>query len=79
MFWPCPSALYPDTPRLFVEDFPTADRRAHFHPVEQRGAAELPDDDYPYYLTTGRVLRQYQSGTQTRRVAQLSEGEPEPW
>ncbi|WP_221044859.1 molybdopterin oxidoreductase family protein [Mycobacterium senriense] len=78
VFWPCPSALYPDTPRLFVEDFPTPDRRAHFHATEQRAAAELPDDDYPYYLTTGRVLRQYQSGTQTRRVAQLSDGESEP-
>jgi assimilatory nitrate reductase catalytic subunit len=78
VFWPCPSALYADTPRLFAEDFPTPDRRAHFHPVEQPGAAELPDDEFPYYLTTGRVLRQYQSGTQTRRVAALSEAEPEP-
>ncbi|HUH70554.1 MAG TPA: molybdopterin dinucleotide binding domain-containing protein, partial [Mycobacterium sp.] len=78
VFWPCPSALYPDTPRMFVEDFPTPDRRAHFHPVEQPGAAELPDDEFPYYLTTGRVLWQYQSGTQTRRVAQLAEAEPEP-
>lgn len=78
VFWPCPSALYPDTPRLFVEDFPTPDRRAHFHVTEHRGAAELPDDDYPYYLTTGRVLRQYQSGTQTRRVAELSDGDPGP-
>jgi assimilatory nitrate reductase catalytic subunit len=78
VFWPCPSALYPDTPRLFVEDFPTPDRRAHFHATEQRSAAEMPDDDYPYYLTTGRVLRQYQSGTQTRRVAQLSDDESEP-
>ena len=78
VFWPCPSPLYPDTPRLFLEDFPTPDRRAHFHPVEQPGAAEVPDDEFPYYLTTGRVSSQYQSGTQTRRVAQLAEAEPEP-
>ncbi|MFP1155664.1 molybdopterin oxidoreductase family protein [Mycobacterium sherrisii] len=78
VFWPCPSESYSGTPRLFVVDFPTPDRRAHFHVVEQRGAVELPDDDFPYYLTTGRVLRQYQSGTQTRRVASLVEGEPEP-
>jgi assimilatory nitrate reductase catalytic subunit len=78
VFWPCPSSRYPDTPRLFLEDFPTPDRRAHFHPVEQRGAAEVPDDEFPYYLTTGRVSRQYQSGTQTRRVAALVEAEPEP-
>jgi assimilatory nitrate reductase catalytic subunit len=64
--------------RMFTEDFPTPDRRAHFHPVEQPAPAELPDDEFPYYLTTGRKLRQYQSGTQTRRVAQLNEAEPEP-
>lgn len=78
VFWPCPSADYPDTPRLFIEDFPTVDRRAHFHHVEQRGTAELPDDEFPYYLTTGRIMRQYQSGTQTRRVAKLAEADPEP-
>lgn len=78
VFWPCPSPRHPGTPRLFAVDFPTPDRRAHFHAVEQHGAAEPPDDEFPYYLTTGRVLRQYQSGTQTRRVAQLSEAEPEP-
>ena len=77
VFWPCPSPLHPGTPRLFTEDFPTRDRRAHFHPVEQIGAAELPDAHYPYYLTTGRLLHQYQSGTQTRRVASLAEAEPE--
>jgi assimilatory nitrate reductase catalytic subunit len=78
VFWPCPSPLYSDTPRLFVEDFPTPDRRARFHPVEQRAAPEAPDDEFPYYLTTGRLLRHYQSGTQTRRVAALAEADPEP-
>jgi assimilatory nitrate reductase catalytic subunit len=77
VFWPCPSPRHPGTPRLFAEDFPTRDRRAHFQPVDHVGAAELPDADYPYYLTTGRLLRQYQSGTQTRRVASLAEAEPE--
>ena len=78
VFWPCPSPLYPATTRMFAEDFPTPDRRAHFYPVEQPAPAELPDDEFPYYLTTGRVLRQYQSGTQTRRVGQLAEADPEP-
>jgi assimilatory nitrate reductase catalytic subunit len=77
VFWPCPSPRHPGTPRLFTEDFPTPDRRAHFHSVEHIGADELPDADYPYYLTTGRLLRQYQSGTQTRRVASLAEAERE--
>ena len=78
VFWPCPLPSHPGTPRLFTEDFPTPGRRAHFHAVEQHGAAEQPDEKFPYYLTTGRLLRQYQSGTQTRRVATLSEAEPEP-
>lgn len=78
VFWPCPSTLYPDTPRLFTQDFPTPDRRAHFHAVEQAASVEPPDDEFPYYLTTGRVLGQYQSGTQTRKVARLATAEPEP-
>ena len=78
VFWPCPSPLSPATARMFTEDFPTPDRRAHFHAVEQPGGAEIPDDEFPYFLTTGRVLGQYQSGTQTRRVAELAEAEPEP-
>ena len=78
VFWPCPLPNHPGTPRMFTVDFPTPDRRAHFHPVEHKGAAELPDTEYPYYLTTGRLLRQYQSGTQTRRVDALAQAEPGP-
>lgn len=77
VFWPCPSERHPGTPRLFEVDFPTSNRRANFHPVEHLGPAETPDADYPYYLTTGRLLRQYQSGTQTRRVKSLNAAEPE--
>lgn len=76
LFWPCTSPLDAGTPRMFTVDFPTPDRRARFHVVEQVGPAEVPDAEFPYYLTTGRLLRQYQSGTQTRRVAALSEAEP---
>ena len=77
VFWPCPTESHPGTPRLFEHGFPTADGRAHFHPVEHRGLPEEPDQDYPYYLTTGRLLQQYQSGTQTRRVTSLLEAAPE--
>ncbi|WP_127781943.1 molybdopterin oxidoreductase family protein [Rhodococcus sp. X156] len=72
VFWPCPSPRHPGTPRLFTVDFPTPDRRAHLHPVEHKGTAEVPDEEYPYYLSTGRLARQYQSGTQTRRVPSLA-------
>lgn len=73
VFWPCPSESHPGTPRLFTESFPTPDGRARFHPVAYRSAAEEPCLDYPHYLTTGRVMAQYQSGTQTRRVKALCE------
>ena len=42
--------------------------------VEHRATAEEPDADYPLILTTGRVMAQYQSGTQTRRVAVAERG-----
>lgn len=77
VFWPCPSERHPGTPRLFTQDFPTPHRRAHFLPVEHQGPAEIPDSEFPYYLTTGRLLRHYQSGTQTRRVSSLAEAEPD--
>ena len=71
VFWPCPSEDHPGTPRLFLDRFATADGRARFHPVEFRAPAEEPDHEFPLYLTTGRIMAQYQSGTQTRRVAAL--------
>ena len=40
--------------------------------------AEEPDIDYPLYLATGRILAEYQSGTQTRRIANLTDLAPEP-
>ena len=69
VFWPCPAEDHPGTPRLFAERFPTPDGRARFLRVQHRDAAELPDREYPYVLTTGRLLTQYQSGTQTRRLS----------
>ena len=57
--------------RLFAESFAHPDGRARMIAVEHRGAAEQPCADYPVHLTTGRVLAQYQSGAQTRRVRDL--------
>jgi assimilatory nitrate reductase catalytic subunit len=78
VFWPCPSAEHAGTPRIFAERFATPSGRARFHPVRHESPAEEPDAEYPLYLTTGRVLAQYQSGTQTRRVERLSKLSPEP-
>ena len=78
VFWPCPSLEHEGTPRIFAERFATPSGRARFHPVRHESPAEEPDAEYPLYLTTGRVLSQYQSGTQTRRVERLTKLSPEP-
>jgi assimilatory nitrate reductase catalytic subunit len=79
VFWPCPEEAHPGTPRMFLDGFAHEDGRARFHSVEYRGAAEQPDRDYPFILTTGRLLVHYQSGAQTNRVPQLHEAEPDPF
>jgi assimilatory nitrate reductase catalytic subunit len=78
VFWPSPTEDHPGTPRLFADGFPTLSGRARFHAVRHAPPAEATDEDYPLFLTTGRVLAQYQSGTQTRRVARLVALAPSP-
>ena len=78
VFWPCPSEEHPGTPRLFADGFPTTSGRARMFPVRHGEPAETPDDEYPLFLTTGRNLSQYQSGSQTRRIAELAEMSPAP-
>jgi len=78
LHWPCPTEQHPGTPYPFTERFATPDGRARFHPVRHFGSAESPDDEYPLHLTTGRVLAQYQSGTQTRRLPELARLAPSP-
>ncbi|MFD7693401.1 molybdopterin oxidoreductase family protein [Streptomyces sp. NPDC059374] len=70
---------HPGTPRLFLDRFATPDGRARFVPVAHRAAAEEPDEEYPVLLTTGRVVAQYQSGAQTRRVEELNSAAPGPF
>ena len=78
VFWPCPAEDHPGTPRLFTDRFATPDGRARFFRVDYREPAEVPDAGYPYVLTTGRIMQQYQSGNQTRRSRslQLTAGAP---
>jgi assimilatory nitrate reductase catalytic subunit len=78
LFWPCPTERHPGTPRLFAERFAHPSGRARFHAVPYRAAAEVPDADYPLYFTTGRYKEHYNSGAQTRRVAQLLDAKPVP-
>ena len=78
VFWPCPSEDHPGTPRLFADGFPTADGRASFLRVDYAAPAETPDASFPYVLTTGRLMAQYQSGTQTRRVPSPAQSSVQP-
>jgi assimilatory nitrate reductase catalytic subunit len=78
IFWPCPGAGHPGSPRLFAERFAHPDGRARMVAVRYRAAAELPDRDYPLYLTTGRYREHYNSGTQTRNLERLSRAKPSP-
>jgi len=77
LHWPCPATDHPGTPRLFADRFAHADGRARFLAVDHVESAELPDAEHPLRATTGRVLVHYQSGTQTRRVAELAGIAPE--
>ncbi len=79
VFWACPTLEHPGTPRLFEEKFAHDDGKAKFHAVEYKGAAEIPDEEFPLILTTGRVVYQYLSGNQTRRIGFLVQQCPEPY
>jgi assimilatory nitrate reductase catalytic subunit len=79
LFWPCPEPGHPGTPRLFTERFGPPDGRAKMFPIAFQPAAETPNDEFPFRLTSGRVVYQYLSGTQTRRLGFLNSQAPEPW
>ena len=79
LFWPIPEVGHPGTPRLYEGGkFHHPDGKARFHGVPYKLSAEVVDDEYPVLLTTGRVVSQYLSGTQTRRIAALVAQYPEP-
>ena len=89
IFWPCPGEGHPGTPRLFepgswnpvakgAGPFYFPDGKARFNVAEYSPPAEVVDADYPVILTTGRVISQFLSGTQTRRIGPLVDQYPEP-
>nr|WP_307841481.1 bifunctional nitrate reductase/sulfite reductase flavoprotein subunit alpha [Streptomyces endocoffeicus] len=83
--WPAASAEGSDrNPIRYVgEDgaprFPTASGRAVFYPRPHIPAAELPDDDYPYTLNTGRLQHQWHTLTKTAKVSRLNKLNPGPF
>jgi predicted molibdopterin-dependent oxidoreductase YjgC len=74
--YPVPTTDHPGTAFLFADAFPTADGKATFVPVQYTDPAELPDDDYPFVMNTGRQLYHWHTGTMTRRASGLDAREP---
>ncbi len=72
--WPCPDREHPGTPILHVGKF--ARGLGMFNAVKANDPAEMPDEEYPLVLSTGRVLYHYHSGTMTRRSKPLDWREP---
>jgi assimilatory nitrate reductase catalytic subunit len=89
VFWPCPDEGHPGTPRLFepgswnpiakgAGPFYFPDGKARFNVAPYTPPAEDVDEEYPIILTTGRVVSQFLSGAQTRRIGPLVDQYPEP-
>ena len=74
--YPVPTTDHPGTAFLFADAFPTADGKATFVPVQYTDPAELPDDEYPFVMNTGRQLYHWHTGTMTRRASGLDSREP---
>jgi predicted molibdopterin-dependent oxidoreductase YjgC len=70
LHWPCPNREHPGTPYLHKDRFSRG--RGLFHAVEYLPPAELPDEEYPYVLTTGRMYVHYHTGSMSRRSPSLN-------
>jgi formate dehydrogenase major subunit len=77
LHWPCPTADHPGTPILHGQQFTRG--LGKFHAIEWIPPAEQVDDEYPIYLTTGRVIYQYHTGTMTMKSADLNNRAPESY
>jgi formate dehydrogenase major subunit/formate dehydrogenase alpha subunit len=73
--WPCPTSEHPGTPILHREQFTRG--KGLFHAIDYIEPAEMIDDEYPLYLTTGRLLYQYHTGTMTMKTGGLNAIAPE--
>ncbi|WP_240046909.1 formate dehydrogenase subunit alpha [Paracraurococcus ruber] len=76
--YPCHAPDAPGEAIVFGDGFPTASGRARFVPAGLRDPDEMPDERFPFVLTTGRQLEHWHTGTMTRHAAALDALEPEP-
>jgi formate dehydrogenase alpha subunit len=75
LHWPCPTAEHPGTPILHGEQFTRG--KGLFHAIDYIEPAEMIDAEYPLYLTTGRLLYHYHTGTMSMRTGGLNQIAPE--
>ncbi|HEX5998638.1 MAG TPA: formate dehydrogenase subunit alpha [Hyphomicrobiaceae bacterium] len=75
--YPCDAPDKPGNEIIFAQSFPTKSGRAKMVPTELRPPDELPDAEYPWVLTTGRMLEHWHTGSMTRRASNLDYLEPE--
>jgi len=75
--WPVPTADHLGTPYLHKDKFSRG--LGHFHAIEFKEAVELPDDEYPFILTTGRLMFHFHTGSMTRRSEKLAQEVPEAY
>ena len=75
--WPVPTKSHPGTPILHVGQFSRG--LGKFHAIEHRDPAEMPDDEFPMILTTGRILEHFHTGTMTRKSKGLDALVPGPY
>jgi len=75
--YPCDAPDRPGNEIMFANGFPTTSGRARLVPADLVSPDELPDDDYPMILTTGRMLEHWHTGAMTRRATVLDTLEPE--
>ncbi len=68
--WPCPGSDHPGTKFLHKGTFTRG--KGHFYAIDYKEPAEMPDKDFPFVLTTGRVMFQYHTGTMTRKIPSLN-------
>jgi formate dehydrogenase major subunit len=76
--YPCDDSSDPGQPVIFIDGFPTESGKAKFVKSPLINAAELPDEEYPFVLITGRQLEHWHTGSMTRRASMLHEIEPDP-
>lgn len=78
--WPNPNPAQEDGPKVLFDDtFPTDDGRARFVAADWTAAPELPSNEFPFILNTGRLLEHWHTGSMTRRSQVLHNLSPTPF